>query len=313
MIYLSVMAAVQVAAAPTPAAPATTPASGSELPAGVRAMIEAAVAGGDKGAIETVVRLARETHAFAGAEIDAIVERWRLRVAEAEAKTARERREAVANAGAFEGWKGQVELGASRSTGRTSYVGLFGSLGLDREGVRWRHKIGGRAELQTGRNVTDVERIVASWQPNYKFGDRLYAYGLAQYESDPIQGFDARYTAGGGLGYAVLREGPAKLDVEGGPAFRHIDRTADGPFSSVAARASVNFSWTVAANLELKQTSAFYFEDGDSNASALTTVDAQLIGPLKARFSYDVRYEDRVGSGGSALDTLSRATLVYSF
>lgn len=300
-----------------PASAATTPASGSELPAqlpaGVRAMIEAAIAGGDKAAIETVMRLARETHAFAGAEIDGIAERWRLRVAEAEAKTARERREAVAEAGALEGWKGQVELGASRSTGRTSYVGLFGSLGLDREGVSWRHKVQGRAELQEGRNVTNVERIVASWQPNYKFGDRLYAYGLTQFESDPIQGFDARYTAGGGLGYAVLREGAAKLDVEGGPALRRVDRTAEESFSSVAARASINFSWTVAANLELKQTSAFYFEDGDSNASALTTVDAQLIGPLKARFSYDVRYEDRPRSGGSALDTLSRATLVYSF
>ena len=65
--------------------------------------------------------------------------------------------------------------------------------------------------------------------------------------------------------------------------------------------------------LELRQASALYLEGGDRNANALTSLDAQLFGPLKARFSYDLRYENRLSSGGRHLDTLSRATLVYSF
>ena len=295
------------------AAPALAQEQSPSLPEGVRAMIEAAIATGDAKTIETVVRLARETHAFAGGEIEALQERWRLRVAEAEARRSEERKAQLASAGLLDNWKGQVELGASRSTGRTSYVGVFGSLGLDRESLRWRHKLQARAEYQDGRNVTDVERIVASWQPNYKMGERLYSYGLAQFEADPNQGYDGRYTAGGGLGYGLLAGPNAKLDLEGGPAVRHIDPVARPSYSTLAARASINFRWAIAPTLELKQTSAFYFEEGDTNANALTTLDARLFGPLKARFSYDVRYEDSLRSGGSALDTLSRATLVYSF
>ncbi len=296
-----------------PSAAAAQPEAGQSLPDGVRSMIEAAIASGDTKAIETVIRFARETHAFAGAQIDEIAQTWRLRVAEADAQKKRERQLEIEQAGLLDQWKGQIELGASRSTGRTSYVGLFGSLGLEREGISWRHKLQARAELQDGRNVTDVARVVASWQPNPQLSDRLYAYGLAQFEADSIQGYDARYTAGGGLGYALLNARNAKLDVEGGPAFRHIDRAEDEPYSSLAARASLNFRWTLAPTIELKQTSALYVEEGDSNASALTTVEAQVLGPLKARFSYDVRYEDRLRSGTSHLDTLSRATLVYSF
>ena len=295
------------------AAHAAQNAADPALPDGVRAMIEAAIASGDTKTIEAVSRLARDTHAFAGAEIDQISERWRLRLAEAEANKKLEKRKALQEGGPFDHWKGQLELGASRSTGRTSYVGLFGSLGLDREGLRWRHKLQARAEVQEGRNVNDVERIVASWQPNYKFGKRLYAYGLAQFEADPVQGYDGRYTAGSGLGYALIDDTKARLDVEGGPAFRYIDRMDEASYSSVAARASLNFRWAIAPTLELKQTSALYVEEGDKNASALTTLDAQLFGPLKARFSYDIRYEDRLRSGESNLDTLSRATLVYSF
>lgn len=283
------------------------------LPDGVRAMIEAAIASGDSKTIESVIRLARETHPLAGSQIDEIQQRWKLRVAESEAAKKKEREEALASAGILDNWKGQAEVGASRSTGKTSYLGFYGSLAFNREGLDWRHKIDARAEIQEGRNVTNTERYVASWQPNYKFGPRLYTYGLAQFESDRNQGYDQRYTLGGGLGYGILTGDKAKLDFEGGPAFRHIDPVTLPPESSVAARASINFRWAIAPTLELKQTSALYFEDGESSANALTTLDARLLGPLKARFSYDVRYEDRLGTGGGSFDTLSRATLVYSF
>ena len=243
------IAALLLAAAPLTAASAQAQPA---LPDGVRAMIEAAIAGGDAKAIATVVALARQTHSNAGAEIDAIAEQWRLRLAEAEAQKKQAKQVALKESGPFDHWKGQVEIGASRSTGRTSYAGLFGSLALDREGVKWRHKLQGRVELQDGRNVADVERIVASWQPNYKFDDRLYAYGLGQFESDPIQGYVGRYTAGLGAGYALISSDKARLDIETGPAFRLVDHKAEADQSSIAARASINLRWTLAPTLQLK-------------------------------------------------------------
>ena len=276
-------------------------------------MIERAIASGDAKSVEIVTKLARETNPSAAGEIDTLLTEWRVRSAAAEAQNKQERQVALAHASLLTGWKGQLELGASRSTGRASYLGAVGSISVERDGARWRNKINGRLEVQKGRNVTDVERLVASWQPNYKFDDDLYAYGLTQFESDSKQAYRRRYTVSGGLGYSVLKTPEATVDLEGGPAFRRVDEAFDAPRSSLAARASINVRWAIAPTLELKQASSFFLEAGDRNASAVTSLDAQLLGPLKARLTYDVRYEDRVSADARHLDTLSRATLVYSF
>lgn len=295
-----------------PEAPSVAP-TAEGLPAGVRAMIDAAIASGDKKAAETMLRFARQTHKAGAAEIDGVEKAWKAKLAaaaEAEKKALHAR---IAEAGMFEQWDGQIELGASRSTGRSDRLGFYGAIGIDREGIDWRHKVTARAEIQESRGVTTTERILASWQPSYAFGRRVYGYGLGQYEYDPFQGYVGRYTAGAGLGYKLVDAGPARLEVEGGPALRHTDRAGPEEHSNLATRASVNFRWKLAPELEFKQTSALYYERGDSNASALTTLDARLIGPLKARFSYDVRYESGDGGGADSLDTHSRVTLVYSF
>lgn len=285
----------------------------SALPDGVRAMLDAAIAGGDAKAVETATDLARQTHPLAVAEIDHLATQWRLRSAGESAQRKQQLDERSEQAGLLENWKGQLELGASRSTGRNSYVGVLGSIELERQGLRWRHKVQARVELQDGRNVAAVERVVTAWQPNLKFGNELYGFGLAQYERDPAQGVDGRFTAATGIGYTALKSDVAKLDLESGPAVRYIDQVMGPPSSSMALRASLNFNWVITPTLELKQTGAIYLEKQDKNATALTAIDAHLLGPLKARFSYDMRYESRQETGGSTLDTMSRATLIYHF
>lgn len=307
-----ISAALLVSSSAVLAIPAEADQQG-QLPGGVVAMIERAISSGDAKTIEIVTNLARETHPSAAGHIDTLLSEWRMRSAATEAQKKQEQAAALADAGLLANWNGQLELGASRSTGRTSYLGAVGSVSVERDGEDWRHKVNGRLEVQKGRNVTDVERIVASWQPNYKFDDDLYAYGLTQFESDTQQAYQQRYTVSGGLGYNVLKTPIAAVDLEGGPAFRHVARAVDAPQSSVAARASINVKWAIAPTLEFKQASSFFLEPGNRNATAVTSLDAQVFGPLKARLTYDVRYEDRPSTDATHLDTLSRATLVYSF
>lgn len=294
---------------------AGAPASAGETPLadGVRAMIDAAIASGDAKAIETVIGLARATNPQASAAIDAIEGTYRASLAEAKADAARAQEKRLTEAGIFENWTGQVELGASRSTGNTRNFGLYGGVDLAREGLHWRHKLAGRADVQETNGVTTTQRVQASWQPNYKFDERLYAYGLAQYEYDPLLGYSNRYTAGGGVGFGVLRDERAKLDFEGGPALRYTDLADDGASSTLAARASLNFRWQITPTLELKQTGAFYHEAGANSANASTTLDTRLLGSLKVRFSYNLLYEGNAPTKAKSVDTLSRATLVYSF
>jgi len=103
------------------------------------------------------------------------------------------------------------------------------------------------------------------------------------------------------------------VDFEGGPAFRRTAFTDGGTASTLAGRASLDFNWKIAPTLQLTQNSALYVESGDTSASALTALDTTLLGALKARFSYNIQYERNAPTGVKPVDTLSRATLIYSF
>lgn len=159
--------------------PATAESNGTGLPAGVREMIEAAIASGDGKAVATMLRFARETHASASGELDQIEARWQQLRAEAKQRRQEAERAKLADAGLLENWAGQIGFGASRSTGKSSFLGAYGSLALNLEGLRWRQRLAARAEVQEGRTVTDNQQLTAAWQPNYKFDDQLYAFGLA--------------------------------------------------------------------------------------------------------------------------------------
>jgi putative salt-induced outer membrane protein len=283
------------------------------FPEAVRKMVEDVIASGDEKAVQAVVRFAKLAVPAASDDIDQMHRAFQSDVKAKREAEARAAREALAAAGPLEYWDGQAELGASRSTGNTDSLGLYASLNGNREGLQWRHKFIGRAELQKINGVTRTERVLISWQPNYKFDERLYAFGLTQYEHDPSLGYESRYTGGGGIGYGVIARTDVKLDFEGGPALRYTDEAENGDSLTVAGRASLGLKWKLSPTLELSQNSAFYFEAGNSNASALTALDTRLLGALKARFSYNLLYEGDAPSGAKSLDTVTRATLVYSF
>lgn len=292
---------------------AAPPAPPPEIPQGVRAVIEAAIASGDPAAVTAVVRFAKQTNPQVTGLIDEIDAGYRRSLADAKARAERERIARLENATMFQLWKGSVELGASRQTGNTDSFGLYGALTGEREGILWRHKIEARADFQRVNDATTTRRGLASWQPQYKFGDRLYAYGVASFEHDRPLGYEARYTAGIGVGYGLVRSDRLRIDLEGGPALRHTDAVIEPTTTAVAGRGSFNMRWQIAPDLQFAQTASIYLEPGDSSATTSTSLDTKLIGALKARFSYDVKYERNTPVGNEPVDTSSRATLVYSF
>jgi putative salt-induced outer membrane protein len=263
--------------------------------------------------VAAVIAVARNSYPAAEAEIAEIERAWRAGLAEEKARRDEAARRRLASAPLFENWKGQVELGASRSTGNSSNFGLYGAFGAERKGLEWSHKLSARADIQRTNGVTTTQRVLASWQPNYAMEDRLYAYGLTQYEHDKFLGYRNRYTLGGGLGYGVIESDDVSLDLEGGPAVRLTDFLVGETESTLAGRASLDFAWKISPTLRLSQQGSFFLESEDGSASAQTALDTRLIGSLKARFSYNVQYERGTPPGVDPVDTLSRATLIYSF
>ena len=111
----------------------STPAAAA-LPDPVKAMIDAAIASGDKQDVLAVVKIAKTTNPDDVAEIDAILADYNS----AQAKMAEAALREQQQAGFFENWKGQGELGGFRSTGNTRNLGLSGGIKLVKDAVKWR-------------------------------------------------------------------------------------------------------------------------------------------------------------------------------
>ena len=284
----------------------------AQLPDPVRAMIDAAIATGDEAKVRTVIELARATNPDDEAEIDALLATYETDLAQAEAEAAAAKEVEIRSAGIFENWSGKGELGAFVSTGNAENTGITAAIALKREGINWRHKLSGRADYQETEGVVTREQYLAAYEPNYKITDRLYAYALAQYERDRFQGFSARYSVSGGLGYDVLTEGPT-LSVKAGPAWRRTELVDGTSSSSLAGLAAADFEWAISEGLSLTQDASAFLQDGSSTLISDSGLQAALSDDLSVRLSYTVEHDTDPPEGAVKTDTLSRVTIIYDF
>lgn len=293
--------------------PPFIPAGPPQLPANVRAMIDAAIRADDSAAVAAVVKVAIETQPYDKDEIRSIHRAYLDRKAQelaarTEAETLR-----IRNSGVLELWKGQVELGAFRGTGNTSNFGVTGLLKLNRKGIDWEHTILTSADYQKDSGSVTREQYGASYQPRYTLNDALFTYGRAQYEKDKIQGFRDRYSLSGGLGYRVLQGRNLTLALEAGPAVRrtlYVDEPSETTWSMLT---SIDFDWNVSSTVKLTEDASSYVGSDNSSFTSLTGLEAGMAKGLKARLSYSIEHETSPPIGSVKTDTISRFSLVYGF
>lgn len=285
----------------------------ADLPDPVRDLIDAAIASGDPKKVEVVLDLARQTNSDDAAEIDAIAARFADAQAAKAAADAAAREEELRTAGFFENWSGRGELGGFRSTGNSNDFGVTAGLKLKREGLNWRHKLAGLIDYRRSDGDTTREQFLFSYEPNYNITDRLFAYGLGQYERDRFQGFSSRLTASGGLGYDVIETERMQLSIKGGPAFRRTALIGGGRDESLAGLAALDFNWQLTERLAITEVAEAYVESGNSTFKAATGLEADLGSNLIGRIAYVVEHETDPPVGAVKTDTLTRVTIVYDF
>ena len=295
----------------------------AELPAAARTMIENAIATGDAAKVDAVISVARSSFPDDAAEIDALESGWKTAKAERDAAAEEARLAKIENAGMFELWKGEGELGGFQSSGNTDSVGVAASLKLKREGIDWSHRLQGRVDYQRQNGTTSREQYLFSYEPRWQFNDRMFVYGLAQFESDKIQGFSGRYAASGGVGYKLVDSGDLSLSVKAGPAYRVTEYTDGRTESRIAALAGLDFDWKIFERLTFSQDANALAETGgeaqlivDGSNTSLTFVsglDFKVSNRLRSRLSYQLDYDSNPPVGKVSTDTLTRATLIYGF
>lgn len=305
-----------------PLAACAAPAA-AELPQPVRAMIEAAIATGDAGKVQTVAEIARQTNPADVAEIDALQSAFLARQAELAAAQQASQQEALRTAGLMRNWSGRGQIGAFLTTGNSDNTGVSLAIALQRTGIDWEHRLRATADYQRSNGRTSREQYLVAWEPRFQVSDNLFAYGLAQYESDRFQGFSSRYSLSGGLGYKAIDSSTAQLSLKAGPAWRKVDFINGTGYDSLGALAGFDFSWQFARQLRLTQNADLVADSGgtavvtidSNNVSVLATtgLEATISSRLTTRLSYTIDYDSNPPTGSVSTDTLSRFTLVYGF
>lgn len=306
---------VIMVAVPAPAA--------AELPEAVRVMLERAIDSGTAEEVDTIARYARATHPEGAEAIDAMIADYNARRSEARAAAAAAEQEAIRTAGIFENWEGRGEVGFSRATGNSDELGATIGFDAKREGVDWNHRLRARYNVRRIEGSTTRENILASYEPRYQIDQGLFAFGLAQFERAPFQGFDARYAVSGGLGYQVLDGDGFSLAIKGGPALRMTDFVDGRSEEHLAGLLALDFDWTIVDNVKLTQDTNLLAETGGSAVAIfdgsntsfdlVTGLEGALGGGLTARLAYEVDYDSNPPPGAVSTDTLTRFTLVYGF
>ena len=293
----------------------SSPAFANQLPDAIAAMIDSALATKDPATVAAVVSVAKRTAPENVADIDAMVVDHDRMVAAQAAEKAQAERERLANAGMLSLWKGQFELGGSWSTGNTRSLGLYGAAKATREGLDWQHDISARIDYQETNRIPTTERAVAAYQPRYKFDQTFYAYGLEQYEHDRFLGYRNRLTSGVGLGVVAASGPELHLEFDLGPAFRYTEYYGPdmGREQRIAGRGGLSLKWIPWPSVTVAQDAAVYVQKGNTTATSTTSIDTRLFGPVKGRLSYNVQYERDAPDGQKTTDTVSRASIVYSF
>jgi len=279
----------------------------------IAAMLDAAYRSGDDATIRSVIGVAKATFPDQAIEIDRLAAGDAAVLAQSRKEAQMRQQERIAEATFFEIWKGELEVGASQSNGTSDVGGVYASAKLTRDGLAWRQKFAARVDYQRTNGLTTTERALAAYQPNYKFSDDGYAFGLVQYERDRSLGYLNRETIGAGVGLTAFKSPRGKVDFEGGPAIRVTDFIDQPNRTTVAARGSLAARYTLSPSLNFSEDASLFVEAGDTTAISTSAIDTRLIGRLKAKLSYNVQYEQDTAAGQKSLDTVGRATLVYAF
>lgn len=304
MLIALALAASAASAAPADGDPQTS--RGAPVPPDLQDMLTAAMNSGNDTEVGTIAKYAVKAAPQSEKTITDEVIAWR------DARTrAHEARVEAANF--LDLWTGKATLGGWVNTGNSPNVGLSGVVDLERDGLQWRHKLHLQADYQESDHVATREHFLASYEPNYKVDDRSYIYGSTQFESDKFSGYYDRFSESIGAGYSVLKRPNLKLDLELGPAYRYTNYTDNTAQSSLATRGSVDFKWQVTPSISITQQADAYYERFNSTISGTTALNTKVFGPLSAQFSYNVQYESEPPLGSVSTDTISRASLVYSF
>jgi len=218
-------------------------------------------------------------------------------------------------------WTGEGAFNAGVTQGNTHTTDIGAGLKLKHTAGQWAES--GELSGDYGKidGVETKNRIFAAGQVDYLINDRLSAYGRVSGEKDDFSGFDARYFAGVGIGYQVIKQDNMQWGLQGGVGYK-VDKVAERIVSptvripksteeSVGVQAASRFKYKINDKVALTNDTDILYSDTSTQTRNVVALTVDLMGNLQARVSYDIRNESNPPVGFKATDTATKFSLVY--
>lgn len=213
-----------------------------------------------------------------------------------------------------QGWSGDAGLGFVVTTGNTETETISAKGTLVYGADHWKHI--GKLDLlkSSDDNETSADRVTASAKSERSLNEASYVFGLINFEDDEFSGYDYRVSETLGYGRRLLHDGSITLNVEAGLGARQ-ERLSDSGESKDdgIVRLAGLFEWQIGPSSKFSQ--ELESESGGrlTVTRSLSTLSAQIVGNLAAKFGVRITYTSEVPPGIDKTDTETSTNLVYEF
>lgn len=303
-------------------------ASHAATPAGVEDMLKTAVLGEDRAAFDAIMKMALETWPSDRVDIlktaSGLRSEWMLppllqEVAAADAAAVAAEKKSRARGIMYfldpKLWNTQAQVGAASSTGDTDEQSLSVGLRFNRDfGERWEHDLNLDFDFARSQGTTTRRRLLTRYETIYKPWKKFYVLNYVEIDLNRFSGFDYRILDNVALGAQLVKTDRQSLRLEGGPGVRFNKFEDTGATETeFLGRLSSTYDLKLTDNIGFNDRVSMIFGTGSLTFDNRATVSAQINSSLQARVAFQVQYDSDAPAAAAAWDTITRATLVYSF
>ena len=215
---------------------------------------------------------------------------------------------------ALKSWDGKIKAGASLASGNSDNFAAGLSIDAARTAGDWVHNFTAYIDFAESNGVTNQKRWGASYQLDYKFSERTYAYGRFSYDEDEFSGFDYRLFFGAGAGHFLYKAEELTWKIEGGPGYRisPIDDTREVE-RELAVYAASETDWVIRDGVVFEQDFNVTWTSPTTTFQSISALTTDITDAISTAISFEYRFETDPPLGREQTDTIARASLVYGF
>lgn len=211
------------------------------------------------------------------------------------------------------GWRGDAELGYLEQTGNVDSSTLNTSGRMELETTNWRHSV--RADLiftkPSGEDTREQYLLIQ--RTALKLSRKDYIFERLRYDRNRAQGLQYRVSEVLGYGRRLVNTESMLWDAEVGAGARQSLFNDESYEAEAIGVFITEFDWKFAENADFNEYLAVEAGEINTVTNSVTSLTTRIKDNFSMRLSYDVTHNSNVAEDREKTDTITSATLVYSF